>query len=153
MAAVPESFWDNLLDYIQEGTVVPVIGSELVTVREAERDVPLDVWLARRLAADLGLPTEELPEGFGLNEVVALHLRHRGEREELYPQIHRMLRNATLTPPDPPAPVAAPEPYPGFLPDPPSPPEVIGAALAATRASRSLERPSVVAEGSSARLY
>jgi hypothetical protein len=41
MAAVPESFWDNLLDYIQEGTVIPVIGSELVTVREAEQDVPL----------------------------------------------------------------------------------------------------------------
>src|SRR4051812_10193739 len=101
MADVPESFWDNLLDYIQEGTVVPVIGSELVTVREGERDVPLDGWLARRLAADLGLPIAELPEGFALNEVVALHLRNRGEREELYPQIHRMLNKATLTPPEP----------------------------------------------------
>jgi len=101
MAAVPESFWDNLLDYIQEGTVIPVIGSELVTVREGEQDVPLDGWLARRLAADLGLPIAELPEGFALNEVVALHLRHRGEREELYPQIHRMLKSATLTPPEP----------------------------------------------------
>ncbi len=101
MTAVPESFWDNLLDYIQEGTVVPVIGSELVTVREAERDVPLDGWLARKLAADLGLPTEELPEGFGLNEVVALHLRNRGEREELYPMIHRRLKNAALPPPEP----------------------------------------------------
>jgi hypothetical protein len=101
MADVPESFWDNLLDYIQEGTVVPVIGSELVTVREGEQDVPLDSWLARRLAADLGLPTEKLPEGFALNEVVALHLRNRGEREELYPQIHRMLKKATLPPPEP----------------------------------------------------
>lgn len=101
MAAVPESFWDNLLDYIQEGTVVPVIGSELVTVRDGEQDVPLECWLARRLAANLGLPTEKLPEGFALNEVVALHLRNRGEREELYPMIHRMLKNATLTPPEP----------------------------------------------------
>lgn len=101
MAAVPESFWDNLLDYVQEGTVVPVIGSELVTVREAELEVPLDGWLARKLAADLGLPTEELPEGFGLNEVVALHLRNRGEREELYPMIHRRLKSAALPPPEP----------------------------------------------------
>ena len=101
MAAVPESFWDNLLDYIQEGTVVPVIGSELVTVREGEQDVLLDAWLARRLAADLGLPIAELPQGFALNEVVSMHLRRRGEREELYPQIHRILRNATLTPPEP----------------------------------------------------
>jgi TIR domain-containing protein/SIR2-like protein len=101
MPDVPESFWDNLLDYIQEGTVVPVIGSELVTVRDGEQDVPLDCWLARRLAKDLGLATEELPAGFALNEVVALHLRNRGEREELYPQIHRMLNKATLTPPEP----------------------------------------------------
>ena len=101
MPDVPESFWDNLLDYIQEGTVVPVIGSELVTVRDGEQDVPLDCWLARRLAADLGLPIADLPEGFALNEVVSLHLRRRGEREELYPRIHRLLRNATLAPPEP----------------------------------------------------
>src|SRR3954469_4060484 len=100
MADVPESFWDNLLDYVQEGTVIPVIGSELVTVREGEQDVPLDGWLARRLAADLGLTTE-LPAGFTLNEVVSLHLRRRGEREELYPRIHRLLRNAALPPPEP----------------------------------------------------
>src|SRR5436305_12400626 len=102
MAAVPESFWDNLLDYIQEGTVVPVIGSELVTVREAERDVPLDVWLARRLAADLGLPTGELPEGFGVNEAAALDLRHRGDREERYRQTQRMPRDPRPNPPHPP---------------------------------------------------
>jgi hypothetical protein len=101
MTDVPESFWDNLLDSIQEGTVVPVIGSELVTVREGEVDVPLDRWLARRLAADLGLSTAELPEGFALNEVVSLHLRRRGEREELYPRIHRMLRDAALAPSEP----------------------------------------------------
>jgi hypothetical protein len=101
MTDVPENFWDNLLDSIQEGTVVPVIGSELVTVREGEQEVPLDRWLARRLAADLSLPSAELPDGFALNEVVSLHLRRRGEREELYPRIHRMLRNASLTPSEP----------------------------------------------------
>jgi hypothetical protein len=101
MTDVPESFWDNLLDSIQEGTVVPVIGSELVTVRDGDEDVPLDRWLARRLADDLGLPVERLPEGFALNEVVSLHLRQRGEREELYPRINRMLRNAALAPSEP----------------------------------------------------
>ena len=29
-----EGFWDDLLDYIQDRTVIPIIGSELVTVRE-----------------------------------------------------------------------------------------------------------------------
>jgi len=98
MADLQEGFWDNLLDYIQDRTVIPVIGPELVTVREGDWDVPLYRWVAQRLAADLGLPTVELPNGFDLNDVVSLHLRRRGEREELYAQIHRMLRNAALTP-------------------------------------------------------
>ncbi|HXO27156.1 MAG TPA: toll/interleukin-1 receptor domain-containing protein [Thermoanaerobaculia bacterium] len=94
----PQGFWDNLLDYIQDRTVIPVIGSELVTVHEGGR---FDRWLAQRLAADLELPAAELPAGFDLNDVVSLHLRRRGEREELYAQIHRMVRNAALTPPEP----------------------------------------------------
>jgi hypothetical protein len=98
MADLQEGFWDNLLDYIQDRTVIPVIGPELVTVREGDRDVPLYRWIAQRLAGDLKLPAAELPEGFGLNDVVSMHLRRRGEREELYAQIHRMLRNAALKP-------------------------------------------------------
>lgn len=101
MTDLQEGFWDNLLDFIQDRSVVPVIGSELVTVREGDRDVPLYRWIAQRLAASLDLPTAELPEGFELNDVVSMHLRRRGEREELYAQIHRMLRNAALTPPEP----------------------------------------------------
>ena len=40
MADLQEAFWDNLLDYIQDRTVVPIIGSDLVTVREGDQDVP-----------------------------------------------------------------------------------------------------------------
>ena len=98
MADLREGFWDNLLDYIQDRTVIPVIGPELVTIREDDLEVPLYRWLAQRLAADLELPIAELPAGFDLNEVVSLHLRQRGEREELYARIHRRLRNAALTP-------------------------------------------------------
>ncbi|HXO30032.1 MAG TPA: toll/interleukin-1 receptor domain-containing protein [Thermoanaerobaculia bacterium] len=100
MADLQEGFWDNLLDYIEDRSVVPVIGPELVTVREGDADVPLYRWLAQRLAADLELPPAELPEGFALDDIVAMHLRRRGEREELYAQIHRLLRKAALTPPE-----------------------------------------------------
>lgn len=98
MAELPESFWDNLLDYIQDRTVIPVIGPELVTVREGGLDVPLYRWVAQRLAADLKLPTAELPEGFDLNDVVSMHVRSKKDQQELYGKIHRMLRNAALTP-------------------------------------------------------
>jgi len=99
MADLQDGFWDNLVDYIEDRSVVPVIGPELVTVREGEADVPLYRWLAQRLAADLELPPAELRAGFNLNDVVSLHVRRRGEREELYAQIHRVLRHAALTPP------------------------------------------------------
>ena len=101
MADLQEGFWDNLLDFIQDRTVVPVIGSELVSIREGDRDVPLYGWLAQRLAADLELPAAELREGFDLNDVVSMHLRRRGEREELYARIHRLLRRAAPAPPEP----------------------------------------------------
>ncbi|HBL30633.1 MAG TPA: molecular chaperone Tir [Acidobacteria bacterium] len=101
MTDLSEGFWSNLLDYIEDRTVIPVIGSELVTVREGDRDVPLDHWLAGRLAADLGLPVAELPPGFDLNDAVSLHVRRRGEREELYAHIHRLLRTAALPPSEP----------------------------------------------------
>jgi TIR domain/SIR2-like domain len=100
MANLQEGFWDNLLDYIEDRSVVPVIGPELVTVREGDASVPLYRWLAQRLAADFELPPAELPEGFDLDDVVAMHLRRRGEREELYAQVHRLLRKAALTPPE-----------------------------------------------------
>ena len=66
MADLQEGFWDNLLDYIQDRTVIPVIGSELVTVREDDRDVPLYRWIAQRLAyacEPLGARVERLAEG------------------------------------------------------------------------------------------
>jgi hypothetical protein len=111
MADLQEGFWDNLLDYIQDRTVVPVIGSELVSIREGDQDVPLYGWLAQRLAADLELPAAELPQGFDLNDVVSMHLRRRGEREELYAHIHRLLRRAA---PAPPGPLLALAGIPGF---------------------------------------
>jgi hypothetical protein len=98
MADLQEGFWDDLLDYIQDRTVIPVIGPELVTVREDDRDVPLYRWIAHRLADDLELPTAELPEGFDLNDVVSMHVRQRGGRVELYAKIHRILRNAARKP-------------------------------------------------------
>lgn len=98
MADLQEGFWENLLDYIADRTVIPVIGSELVTVQEDDREVPLHRWIARRLAGDLNLPVANLPHDFSLNDVVSMHLRRRGVQEELYARIHRLLRAAALTP-------------------------------------------------------
>lgn len=97
MANSLERFWEDFLLFIEERRVIPVIGPELVTIRDRDQDVPLYRWIAQRLAPVLELPTTELPEGFDLNDVVSLHLRRRGDREELYPRVFSIRRGATLT--------------------------------------------------------
>jgi len=89
-----EQFWEDLLAFIEERRVIPIIGPELVTVRDGEQELPLYRCLGERLAEALELPAAELPEGFELNDVVSLHLRRRGDREELYPRIRNLLRSA-----------------------------------------------------------
>lgn len=48
----------DLLLVIEEGKVIPVVGTDLLTLRDGEQDMPLSAWLARRLApiADCRLP-------------------------------------------------------------------------------------------------
>ncbi|MFL6201038.1 MAG: toll/interleukin-1 receptor domain-containing protein [Thermoanaerobaculia bacterium] len=106
-----EKFWRSLLAYIKAGAVVPVIGPELVTVREGDQDVPLYRWLAQRLATSFELPTAELPGDFDLNDVASMHLRRGGHREDLYLQLDEMLRETALTPSEPLAALAG---IPGF---------------------------------------
>jgi hypothetical protein len=111
MPDLPKGFWPSLLAYIKAGAVVPVIGPELVTVWEEERDVPLYRWLAQRLATLFELPAAELPGNFDLNDVASLHLRRGGHREDLYLQIDGMLHDTALTPSKPLAALAG---IPGF---------------------------------------
>lgn len=101
MADPSERFWEDLLLFIEEGKVIPVVGPELVTVRDGEQEVPLYTWLARRLVDAIELPRAELPAAFDLNDVVSLHLRRGGEREGLYSRILRILRNARPAPSEP----------------------------------------------------
>ena len=98
MADPSERFWEDLLLFIEEGKVIPVIGPELVTVRDGEQEVPLLGWLARHLAVVIELEVQDLPVGFNLNQVVALHVRRGGQREDLYSRILRILREAKPAP-------------------------------------------------------
>ncbi|HEX6829713.1 MAG TPA: toll/interleukin-1 receptor domain-containing protein [Burkholderiales bacterium] len=93
------TFWDDLLDYVEEGRVIPVAGPELLAVRDGERELPLQHWIAERLAQQLRLSLDGLPEGYALNHVVARFLENRGRRVDLYKRIHSLLKDAPLEPP------------------------------------------------------
>jgi hypothetical protein len=56
--AALEDFWDDLLAFIEEGRVIPVVGPELCSVHRDGRDVPLYRSLAECLLQKYGLRGE-----------------------------------------------------------------------------------------------
>ena len=56
-AGTPQGFdedaWDDLLNYMEERRVIPIIGPDLLRVNTPEGIRPLYEWLAKKLAARL----------------------------------------------------------------------------------------------------
>src|SRR5579864_4929642 len=76
--------WDDLLSFIEERRVIPIVGPELLMVETDRGARLLFEWAAERLAARLNINTSELPKPHTLNDVVCLFLASRGRREEAY---------------------------------------------------------------------
>lgn len=83
-------FWDQLLQVVEEGHVIPVVGPDLLTVRLDGRDLPLYSYLATRLQQFLGIaepPTEDLD----LNTVACRFLAKGNPVENLYPALKSVM--------------------------------------------------------------
>ncbi|MGH8278607.1 MAG: toll/interleukin-1 receptor domain-containing protein [Gammaproteobacteria bacterium] len=94
-----EDAWDDLLNYIEEHRVIPIIGPELLRVQTERGLQPLYSWLAEKLAARLSVETSELPQPLTLNDVVCRYLAQRGRREEAYTRLRSIMREVQLDPP------------------------------------------------------
>ena len=94
-----ESIWEELLAYIEEEHVVPIIGPASSTVVANGRPVSLEDCVAERLASRLGLPSDALPPAPTLNEVASLYLRRNGRREALSAKIRSIVQEAAFAPP------------------------------------------------------
>ena len=87
--------WDELLLYIQNRQVIPVVGPELVTIECDGTWTPLNRWIAPRLAGHL-----KVTGVFSsLNEVAAAFLLGGGDRRKIYNGLRLLLRDAQLAPP------------------------------------------------------
>lgn len=120
MPELTERFWKHLINFIDEGKVIPIVGPELCTVSVAgpELQLPLHTWLAQRLAEAMDLlpplsspQSSQLPAAspdaqaalpatphWDLHQVVAQHVRQGGSRKILYNEIATLLREAKLLP-------------------------------------------------------
>ena len=92
--------WDDLLSYIEERRVIPIVGSELLRINTPSGPKLLYDWLAERLVGKLGVDASQLPQPYTLNDVICLFLAARGRREEAYVRLRSILRDAPLEPSD-----------------------------------------------------
>lgn len=89
--ATSRLFWDQLLQFIEEGRVVPIVGQDLLTVGFEGRRVNLYPLLAERLADYLGVEPGELPAGGELNEVCCRYLADGNSLEDIYPALKSVM--------------------------------------------------------------
>src|SRR6185436_8315483 len=77
-------FWDPLLQFIEAGRVIPVVGQDLLVLDPGQGPVLLYPLLAERLASYLGLSVGSFPAAGALHGVACQHLAGGGDLEELY---------------------------------------------------------------------
>ena len=95
-----EEFWEELIAYIDERRVVPVIGSELISIaRDGADSSTLYTLLAQRLADKLKVDIATLPAAPSLNDVTSAFVSRGGRREEVYPKLRLILRDLSPAPP------------------------------------------------------
>lgn len=101
MHSLTTTFWDDLLEYIEERRVIPIIGPELLSVRVNDQPAPLHAWLAGRLGQKLNVDAGEIPAEGALNHVICRYLQGGGRREEIYPRLRSIMKEAPLAVPLP----------------------------------------------------
>src|SRR5690242_11663478 len=83
-----ERLWEQLLDFIAEGRVIPVIGPELLMLDISGEMKLLYSHLAQGLASRLQIDAES---GDTLNTVAYRYLSQGGQREDIYPELKRVM--------------------------------------------------------------
>ena len=100
-APFSDDVWEDLLNYIEEKRVIPIVGPELLKVETDTGPRLLLDWLAEKLAARLNVSPTSLPQPLTLNDVVCAYLANHGRREEAYTRLRTIMRESTFAPPLP----------------------------------------------------
>ncbi len=81
-----ERLWEQLIDFIDDGRVVPIIGQELLLLEiNGEKKLLYD-YLAGQLAKRLQI---DFTPADNLNSVACRYLSEGGQREDIYPELKR----------------------------------------------------------------
>jgi len=99
MTTLDDDAWEDLLSFIEERRVIPIVGPELLQVATERGPRLLYDWLAEKLAARLSVDVASLPQPYTLNDVVCWFLAARGRREEAYVRVRSILKDANFEAP------------------------------------------------------
>jgi hypothetical protein len=99
MSTLDDDAWDDLLSFIEERRVIPIVGPELLLVSTDRGPRLLLDWVAEKLAGRLNVNIAELPQPYTLNDVVCWFLSARGRREEAYVRMRSIIKEANFEPP------------------------------------------------------
>ena len=94
-------FWEDLLYAIGEGTVVPIVGRDLLLVKTDQGLRPFYRIAAERLARDLRVKTDALPPDFDMNDVACAYKEQNSDLSAVNDAVARILRTLTLPTPEP----------------------------------------------------
>jgi hypothetical protein len=83
-----ERLWEQLLDLIEDGRVIPIVGPELLLLDIDGRMTFLYSYLAEQLANRLLISSEPADT---LNSVVCRYISQGGQREDIYPELKRAM--------------------------------------------------------------
>ena len=72
MSTLDDDAWDDLLNFIEERRVIPIVGPELLMVATDRGPRLLLDWVAEKLATRLNVNTADLPQPYTLNEAATL---------------------------------------------------------------------------------
>ncbi len=96
---VDDLFWGDLLAYMEERRVIPVVDAGSLLVGEGSNRLPLETLLARRLAERLRVNVAGLEATLRLDDVVRRQRAQPGRKENLYLRIQQLLKELNIEPP------------------------------------------------------
>jgi hypothetical protein len=99
ITTLDDDAWEDLLSFIEERRVIPIVGPELLLVSTDRGPRLLLDWVAEKLAGRLNVNIAELPQPYTLNDVVCWFLAARGRREEAYVRLRGIIKDANFEPP------------------------------------------------------
>jgi hypothetical protein len=87
-------FWEILIQLIEEGHVIPLVGRDLLIVNDASGPKLFYPYLAEKLAISLGVSPENLPDDEELNEVACRYITQGNRVEDIYPALKTVASRA-----------------------------------------------------------